>query len=220
MDFRHLNDVPTIPDSPAVSAFICGIIHSTDACRRRQTHAFSLMRMAVEQGERSLRAKIGKLEEENQQLRNEQRPLPSMSTRLKAAESRVANLEVEVQRNRTAVSVIRADAKKKFDRFRAEIEQLHAELKKERDRSSELEKQLVRERELHQVAEQSLDAALKHLKDARRQQDDLIQSRNKLEVELAGYKEAQAAVVKKKRFSKRSFLSSESKTTESKRSAI
>jgi hypothetical protein len=38
------------------------------------------MRMAVEQGERSMRVEIAKLEEENQQLKNEQRPLPSMST--------------------------------------------------------------------------------------------------------------------------------------------
>jgi DNA repair exonuclease SbcCD ATPase subunit len=179
------------------------------------------MRMAVEQGERSLRAKIAKLEEENQQLRNEQRPLPSMSTRLKAAEARVAGLEAEAHKNRTAVTMVRADAKKRFGLFRAEIDQLRAELKKEKERSDELEKQLVKERELHEVDRRNLDAALKHLKDARRQQDDLIQSRNKLETELAEYKkDAQAATVKKKRFSKRSFLSSESKTTDSKRSAI
>ena len=177
------------------------------------------MRMAVEQGERSLRAKIGKLEHENQQLRNEQRPLPSMSTRLKAAESRVMALEAESQKSRTAVTMIRADAKKRFDLFRAEIEQLRGELKRERERADGLERQLVRERELHDVAQQSLDSALKHLKDARRQQDDLIQSRNKLEAELASYKkDAQASTVKKNRFSKRSFLSSESRA-ESKRSA-
>ena len=170
------------------------------------------MRMAVEQGERSLRAKIGKLEHENQQLRNEQRPLPSMSTRLKAAESRVVALEAESQKSRTAVTMIRADAKKRFDLFRAEIEQLRGELKKERERADAAERQLVRERELHEVAQQRLDEALRHLKDARRQQDDLIQSRNKLEAELASYKkEAQAVAVKKNRFSKRSFLSSDSK---------
>lgn len=168
--------------------------------------------MAVEQGERSLRAKIGKLEHENQQLRNEQRPLPSMSTRLKAAESRVVALEAESQKSRTAVTMIRADAKKRFDLFRAEIEQLRGELKKERERADAAERQLVRERELHEVAQQRLDEALRHLKDARRQQDDLIQSRNKLEAELASYKkEAQAVAVKKNRFSKRSFLSSDSK---------
>ena len=176
--------------------------------------------MAVEQGERSMRAKIAKLEDENQQLKNEQRPLPSMSTRLKAAEARVAALEADSHKSRTAVSMIRADAKKRFDSFRAEIEQLRGELKKERERSCELEKQLLRERGLHDVAQHGLDAALRHLKDARRQQDDLIQSRNALEAELASYKrEAQAAPpVKKNRFSKRSFLSSESKT-DSKRSA-
>jgi len=167
-----------------------------------------------------MRAKIAKLEDENSQLRNEQRPLPSMSTRLKAAEARVAALEAESQRSRTAVTMIRADAKKRFDLFRAEIDQLRAELKKERERSDGLQRQLLRERELHEVAQQSLDSALRHLKDARRQQDDLIQSRNKLEVELASYKkEAQAVPVKKNRFSKRSFLSSESKT-DSKRSAM
>jgi DNA repair exonuclease SbcCD ATPase subunit len=80
------------------------------------------MRMAVEQGERSLRAKIGKLEDENHQLRNEQRPLPSMSTRLKAAEGRVSALEAEAQKSRTAVTMIRAEAKKRFDHFRAEID--------------------------------------------------------------------------------------------------
>jgi len=187
---------------------------------RIQTHAFSLMRMAVEQGERSMRAKIAKLEDENRQLRNDQRPLPSMSTRLKAAESRVAALEADAQKSRTAVSMIRAEAKKRFDVFRAEIDQLRGELKKERERSNELEKQLVRERELHDVAQRSLDAALGHLRDARRQQDDLIQSRNKLEAELASFKnQAQAAPVKKNRFSKRSFLSSDSKT-DSKRSAM
>jgi len=159
-----------------------------------------------------LRAKIGKLEHENQQLRNEQRPLPSMSTRLKAAESRVVALEAESQKSRTAVTMIRADAKKRFDLFRAEIEQLRGELKKERERADAAERQLVRERELHEVAQQRLDEALRHLKDARRQQDDLIQSRNKLEAELASYKkEAQAVAVKKNRFSKRSFLSSDSK---------
>ena len=220
MDYRHLNDVPTIPDSPAVRAFNYGIIHSTDPCGQCQTHAFSLMRMAVEQGERSMRAKIAKLEDDNQQLRNEQRPLPSMSTRLKAAESRVASLEAESQKNRTAVTMIRADAKKRFDLFRAEIDKLRGELKRERERSDELERQLVRERELHEVAQRSLDSALRHLKDARRQQDELIQSRNKLEAELSSYKkEAQAAPVKKNRFSKRSFLSSDSKT-DSKRSAM
>lgn len=167
-----------------------------------------------------MRAKIAKLEDENHQLRNEQRPLPSMSTRLKAAESRVSALETDAHKSRTAVSMIRADAKKRFDVFRAEIEQLRGELKRERERSDELEKQLLRERELHDVAQRSLDAALRHLKDARRQQDDLIVSRNKLEAELASYKkDAQAATtVKKNRFSKRSFLSSESKT-DSKRSA-
>lgn len=207
-----------------------GNIHSTDALTpclppsmdndHVQTHAFSLMRMAVEQGERSMRAKIAKLEDENQQLKNEQRPLPSMSTRLKAAEARVAALEADSHKSRTAVSMIRADAKKRFDSFRAEIATLRAELMKERERSCELEKQLLRERELHDVAERSLDAALRHLKDARRHQDDLILSRNKLEAELASFKkEAQGAtVVKKNRFSKRSFLSSESKT-DSKRSA-
>lgn len=168
-----------------------------------------------------MRTKIAKLEEDNQQLRNEQRPLPSMSTRLKAAESRATSLEAEAHKSRTAVTMIRADVKKRFDLFRAEIDQLRGELKRERERSDGLERQLVRERELHEVAQQSLDSALKQLKDARRQQDDLIQSRNKLEAELASYKkEAQAATtVKKNRFSKRSFLSSESKT-ESKRSAM
>lgn len=174
-----------------------------------------------------MRAKIAKLEDENQQLKNEQRPLPSMSTRLKAAEARVAALEAESHKSRTAVSVIRADAKKRFDTFRAEIEQLRGELKHERERSCELEKQLVRARERHDGAERSLDAALRHLKDARRQQDDLIVSRNQLEAELASYKKerdalalaaAAAPAVKKNRFSKRSFLSSESKT-DSKRSA-
>src|SRR5260370_5588018 len=105
-----------------------GNIHSTDALTpclppsmvndHVQTHAFSLMRMAVEQGERSLRAKLAKLEEENQRLRNEQRPLPSMATRLRAAETRVVALEAESQKNRTAVTMIRADAKKRFDLFR------------------------------------------------------------------------------------------------------
>ena len=175
--------------------------------------------MAVEQGERSLRAKIAKLEEENHQLRNEQRPLPSMSTRLKAAEARATALEAESQKYRTAVTMIRAETRKGFDQFRAEIEKLRGELKKERERSDELARLLVREREQHEVAQRSLDATLTQLKDARRQQDDLIQSRNKLEMELALYKkEAQAAPVKKNRFSKRSFLSSESKA-ESKRSA-
>jgi chromosome segregation ATPase len=170
-----------------------------------------------------MRAKIAKLEDENRQLRNDQRPLPSMSTRLKAAESRVTALEADAAKSRAAVSSIRADAKKRFDVFRAEIDLLRGELQKERSRSNELEKRLFRERELHDVAQRSLDAALGHLKDARRQQDDLIQSRNKLEAELASYKNKQAqqqaaGAVKKNRFSKRSFLSSESKT-DSKRSA-